>query len=292
MSQQEVITSSGRSLMVDLSGKPDGAPVFLLHGTPGSRSGPKPRGAALYWRGVKLITYDRPGYGGSSRQPGRAVADAAYDVAAIADDLGIDRFAVVGRSGGGPHALACAALLPTRVTRTAVLVSLAPANARDLDWYSGMADDNVAAYTTAEDDRYALIQDLTSRAARLARDPESLLAGLRPELVDADRRVVDNVPIARQLTETYAEALRHGPFGWIDDVLALRGDWGFALDTITGPVRIWHGADDRFSPVAHAHWLARRIPTSVIDVEQGTAHFGAVEILPEILSWLTAAPSE
>jgi pimeloyl-ACP methyl ester carboxylesterase len=282
------MTAGGRRLMVELTGARHGMPVFLLHGTPGSRSGPKPRGSVSYRLGVLLITYDRPGYGRSARHQGRVVADAAGDVAAIADDLGIDRFAVVGRSGGGPHALACAALLRDRVRRTAVLVGLAPANARGLDWYDGMTDDNVAAYTTAETDLSALVTELTSRAERLARDPESLLAGLRGQMVDADRRVVDDVAIRRLHAETYAEALRHGPFGWLDDILALRADWGFDLGSIASPVRIWHGADDRFSPVSHARWLAARIPGARIDVQPGTAHFGAVEILPEILSWLTA----
>jgi pimeloyl-ACP methyl ester carboxylesterase len=216
------------------------------------------------------------------------VADAARDVAAIADALGIDRFAVVGRSGGGPHALACAALLGQRVVRTAVLVGLAPANARDLNWYDGMTPDNVSAYTWADDDYSALKKELTSRAATLADDPESLLDGLRTQLVDDDRRIVENVAIRRQLAQTYAEALRDGPFGWLDDVLALRADWGFDLGAISSPVRIWHGADDRFSPVSHAEWLARQIPGSMIDVKPDTAHFGAVEILPEILSWLAA----
>ncbi|WP_344135258.1 alpha/beta hydrolase [Luedemannella flava] len=288
MSQHEVPVGGDRRLMVEVSGNRDGMPVFLMHGTPGSRSGPKPRGSVSYRLGVLLISYDRPGYGRSTRHPGRGVADAARDVAAIADALGIDRFAVVGRSGGGPHALACAALLPQRVVRTAVLVSLAPANARDLNWYDGMTPGNVAAYTWADNDYPALKKELTSRAASLAVDPESMFEGLRTELEAADRRVVDNVAIRRQLAQSYTEALRDGPFGWLDDVLAFRADWGFDLGAITSPVRIWHGADDRFSPVSHAQWLARQIPGAVIDVRPGAAHFNAVEILPEILSWVAA----
>ncbi|GAB3901332.1 hypothetical protein GCM10027612_64540 [Microbispora bryophytorum subsp. camponoti] len=120
-----------RRLAVAQRGKIHGGrPVFLLHGTPGSRIGPLPREGLLYRLGVRLITYDRPGYGGSDRHEGRSVGDVAADVAAIADHLGLDRFAVVGRSGGGPHALACAALIPHRVTRAAVLVGLAPGRRR------------------------------------------------------------------------------------------------------------------------------------------------------------------
>ncbi len=115
-------TPDGRHLSTQTYGDPDGKPVFLLHGTPGSRLGPHPRGTVLHRLGVRLIAFDRPGYGDSDRFQGRRVADAATDVLAIADAFGLDKFAVVGRSGGGPHALACAALLPDRLTKVAVLV--------------------------------------------------------------------------------------------------------------------------------------------------------------------------
>jgi pimeloyl-ACP methyl ester carboxylesterase len=136
--RKRVRAVDGRQLTAETSGDPQGRPVFLLHGTPGSRLGPAPRGVMLYQQGVRLIAYDRPGYGSSDRLPHRNVADVVQDVVAIADALGVDRFAVVGRSGGGPHALACAALLPDRVTRAAALVSLAPRVADGLDWFAGM----------------------------------------------------------------------------------------------------------------------------------------------------------
>ncbi|MCG6500466.1 alpha/beta fold hydrolase, partial [Kitasatospora sp. A2-31] len=134
-----VKAADGRALAVETVGDPRGRPVFLLHGTPGSRVGPHPRTSVLYRLGIRLVSFDRPGYGDSARLPGRRVSAAAADVRTIADELGIDRFAVLGRSGGGPHALACAALLPERVTRVALLVSLAPRNAAGLDWYGGRA---------------------------------------------------------------------------------------------------------------------------------------------------------
>src|SRR6185369_11865093 len=182
----QIWCGDGRILAVEHCGDSQGMPVFLMHGTPGSRSGPKPRAGVAYRRGVWLITYDRPGYGGSTRHPHRRVADAAVDVRTIADALGIDRFAVVGRSGGGPHALACAALLPDRIVRTAVMVSLAPANASGLDWYADMAEENVAAYSTAEAD---LAEQVAARAAGTLRDPESLLEALRAQMGEADLRV-------------------------------------------------------------------------------------------------------
>ena len=132
-----VQAADGRTLMYESWGAPDGEPVFLFHGTPGSRVGPHPRPSVLYRLGIRLICHDRPGYGGSDPLPGRSVAHAAEDVAAIADHLGLDRFAVVGRSGGAPHALACAALLPKQVTRVAVLVPLAPRHADGLPARAG-----------------------------------------------------------------------------------------------------------------------------------------------------------
>ena len=284
---EHLVRTADRSLSVAVAGAERGWPVFLMHGTPGSRSGPRPRSSVLYRLGVRLISYDRPGYGGSTRMPGRRVADAAHDVAAIADDLGIGEFSVVGRSGGGPHALACAALIPGRVRRAAVLVGLAPSDATGLDWFGGMTPANQRAYGAAERDALLLAEQLRLRAERAMGDPASLLAFLDGQLTEADRRVVAGIPLRRQLTAAYAEALRGGPDGWIDDVLALRADWGFTLTEIGMPVRLWHGADDNFAPASHSRWLAGRIPGAQVRVQRHTAHFGAVEVLPEILAWLT-----
>ncbi|BCB86209.1 alpha/beta fold hydrolase [Phytohabitans suffuscus] len=288
LAEHEVVTVDGRRLAVEVSGAPDGSAVFLLHGTPGSRSGPKPRSGILYRLGVQLISYDRPGYGGSSRHPDRTVAGAARDVSAIADQLGIGSFSVVGRSGGGPHALACAALLPDRVLSTAVLVGLAPSNAAGLNWFDGMAESNVREYSVADADQISLMERLRLRAEKTSRDPESLLNLNRDQMAESDRRMVESVTFRRLLSKTYAEALREGPYGWIDDVLAFRKDWGFALDKIPGPVLLWHGKEDTFSPIKHTWWLARQIPQAHVRVQTYTAHFGAVEVLPKILAWLTS----
>jgi pimeloyl-ACP methyl ester carboxylesterase len=280
-----VVEAGDRRLAVDVSGAGHGMPVFLLHGTPGSRHGPKPRGKVLYTLGIRLIAYDRPGYGGSSPRHGRTVADAAADVEAIADSLGIDRFAVLGRSGGGPHALACAALLPDRVTRTAALVSVARPDA-DLNWFDGMNRSNIHDFAAAAADPLGLVQSITARADRTKRDPESLVVALESEMHAADHRVVKDVAMRRLLADTYREALREGPHGWIDDVLALRRDWGFQLESIVGPVLLWHGREDNFAPASHSEWLASRIYRAEIMVQAGAAHFGAVEIVPEMLRWL------
>lgn len=286
---RRVVVSGNRSVGVESLGHPDGTPVFLLHGTPGSRSGPRLRVSVLYRLGVRLICYDRPGYGKSDPHPGRTVADAARDVLAIADDLGVKQFGVVGRSGGGPHALACAALLGHRVHSVAILVGMAPVDAKGLDWFAGMTESNVDEYRIADADRAVVRARLDSRVEQIRQNPDSLLRVLLPELTAADRRVINDSGIRRQLADTYLEACRDGVEGWIDDVMALRRPWGFDLSAITVPVLIWHGADDTFAPVSHSYWLAEQIPTSAITIQPGMAHFGAVEILPKILVWIKRA---
>lgn len=281
----------GRELAVELSGAPHGWPVFLHHGMPGSRLGPRPRPSVLYRLGVLLISYDRPGYGGSTRREGRVVADAARDVEIIADALDIERFSVVGRSGGGPHALACAALLPERVARTGVLVSVAPPNAVGLRWYDGMVGSNVRDYNALVGQHIArLIEHLRLRADRVFTDPDSLLDVLRPEMTLPDIRVVNDAGLRRILADTYLEAIRCGPDGWLDDMVALQQDWGFPLDAVSGPMWLWHGEEDNFSPVSHTLWLASQIPHATIQVEVGAAHFGAIGKLLEMLPWLAASP--
>jgi pimeloyl-ACP methyl ester carboxylesterase len=276
----------GRTLYYEVSGKADGRPVFLHHGMPGSASGPKPRNSILYRHGIRLISYSRPGYGGSTRRQGRSVADAAEDVLALAAELGLDRFAVLGRSGGGPHALACAGLLPERVTRAAALVSFAPLGAIGLDWYRDMAESNQRSYQVAAADGALLAERLRLETDRVRRDPGHLLRRLREEMPAADLRIVNDFAIESQLLQTYAVGLREGPGGWIDDVLALSADWGFDLEDIRVPVRLWHGAEDQFAPASHTRWLAERIPGATAEVEHGKAHFAALEVMLQLLTWL------
>jgi pimeloyl-ACP methyl ester carboxylesterase len=267
-------------------------PVILLHGTPGSRCGPRPRPGVLYRLGIRLICYDRPGYGLSDRHPDRTVADAAADVRTIADHLGLAAFSVVGRSGGAPHALACAALIDDRVQSVAILVGFAPPDAAGLDWYDGMTHSNTAEFGRSGTDPAALAAMLAERAEQVRDDPEFMLRQLCPELTRPDRRIVGEVAIQRLLTETYAEAICRGAAGWIDDTLALRRPWEFDLQKIRAPALIWHGLDDVFSPVSHSQWLADRIRRDRDDasvevvLERDAAHFDAVKVLPDILTWI------
>ncbi|GAA2139989.1 alpha/beta hydrolase [Kitasatospora kazusensis] len=285
MALQLIEAVGGRVLAVDSLGDPQGRPVFLLHGTPGSRLGPVPRSTVLYRLGVQLISFDRPGYGDSTRLPGRRVSAAAADVTTIADALGLDHFAVLGRSGGGPHALACAALLPDRVVRVATLVSPAPRDADDLDWYSGMTPSNVREYSEVERGLRHFADAFQLRSQQIRADPVTLIKDLVPELPPTDRTLVSDSGIRRMLLSTYREAFRYGADGWIDDVLAFTSDWGFKVEDITVQVRLWHGADDQFSPVDHSRWLADHIPGAELYLEPGAAHFGALKVMTEALKW-------
>ncbi|WP_053851197.1 alpha/beta fold hydrolase [Streptomyces sp. NRRL B-24085] len=281
-----VRTADGRRLRVEVSGDPHGRPVFLLHGMPGSRVGPKPRSMFLHQRGARLISYDRPGYGGSDRMPRRRVADVAQDVADVADALELDRFAVAGRSAGAPHALACAALLPDRVTRAAAMVGWAPRDAEGLDWYAGMAPSNVAALSTAASDPERFAAGIIPRSAAIRSNPARLLEELREDLTADDRLIVSDNTIRSMLLRNYREALRTSPYGWIDDALALTASWGFDPARIKVPVLLWHGKDDVFSPASHASWLADRIPRATAVLEPTSAHFAALRALPAVLDWL------
>jgi pimeloyl-ACP methyl ester carboxylesterase len=282
-------TRDGLELCVEISGATTGVSVFLMHGTPGSRLGPKLRPSVLHQLGVQLVCYDRPGYGGSARRMDRSVADAAGDVEEIADHLGIDRFSVVGRSGGAPHALATAAILGDRVDRVAALVCLAPPNAPGLDWFNGMTEANVREYTTADQDEPKLVESLRLQADRARRNPASMLDKLLDQMTPPDQTAVQSSAIRRLLTETYREAMRVGPYGWIDDVLALRRDWRFEPGKILQPTLLWHGEWDNFAPVEHTRWLAEQIRHAEVRIQRDTAHFGAMEELPAVLGWLTGS---
>lgn len=287
---QKVCGPDGRWLSVESLGDPDGKPVFMLHGTPGGRNGPRPRGIVMYRLGIRLISYDRPGYPGSDRHPGRTVASAAEDVKAIADYFGIDRFSVVGRSGGAPHALACAALLTDRVISAAALGSLAPYEpyqANGLRWNAGMTESNVEAFGYAETNPAALRAMLEDQAESVRKGSEGLLSTLWPEMDDHDKEVVDDIGIRRIIADIHVEALSNNCVdGWVDDVIAIRRPWGFEPADIKRPVKLWGGQKDVFSPVGHTYWLAQQIAGAEVEIEHGKAHFGTVKILPRILAWV------
>ncbi|MFE5968229.1 alpha/beta fold hydrolase [Streptomyces sp. NPDC056463] len=285
---KHVRTDDGRLLLAEEWGNPSGTPVLLLHGTPGSRLGTALPDLADRHPDFRFFAYDRPGYGGSDRLPGRRVADAARDAAAVADALEVGRFAVVGRSGGGPHALALAALLPDRVRAVAALVGIAPPDAAGLDWFAGMTPFNVREYGLATESPELLDADLAARAADIRRDPERLIEDLRAELSDHDLPIVSDPAVRAVLLRTYREALGASHHGWTDDCLAFARPWGFDVSAVAVPALLWHGLDDAFSPPDHTRWLAGRIPGATLVLEPDAGHFAAQYALPAVLGWIRA----
>ncbi|MEV0651137.1 alpha/beta hydrolase [Phytomonospora sp. NPDC050363] len=273
---REVITGDGRTLAVEEWGVEDGTPVVYAAGSPMSRLARYPDPALFTELGVRLITYDRPGVGRSDARPGRVVADAADDIEAIADHLGLGRFPLFGVSGGGPHALAFAAAHPTRVSRVATLAAIAPRDADGLDWTAGMMEGNV----------------LSAKAALLGREAveELLLAAgtaAPPQLPPVEAEVLARPEVREMIGAAFAEGVRPGVGGWVDDVMALFGKpWGFDPGMVMVPVLLWHGGVDSTVPVTHAHWLAERMPGADVRIDPTAGHAGHFDATPEILRWL------
>lgn len=287
---QTTTAPDGRILMFAEWGDLAGSPVFALHGTPSCRLYRHPNEELVRSTGAHLVTYDRPGYGGSDRHPGRCVADCAIDVAAIADILGFERFAVRGGSGGGPHALAVAALLGDRVTRVACVVGCAPYDELGEDWFQGMDPENVKEFRWALEGEHRLHFELTREDAalrrRVADDPKSLLAPY--DLPESDRAVMARPDFDQVIRDEVEEMTRKGVWGWVDDDLAFTHPWGFNLASIHAPAAIWYGAEDVLVPAAHGEWLARNVPGAVVRVEQH-GHMGDPDRRAvELNGWLVA----
>jgi pimeloyl-ACP methyl ester carboxylesterase len=282
-----VTRPDGRRLEVIDAGPPDGVALVLCHGTPGSGLLFGGWAAACAARGVRLIGYSRPGYGCSTRQPERTVADCAGDVSAIANALGADSLLVAGHSGGGPHALACAALLPDRVRAAAVIAGAAPLTAPGLDWLAGQHPENIAEFRAAQSGGAALAALLTQWRVELTAKPCEATSEAEPMAVkdggeaesiiseaDRDAATPGNAAFAAARRD---HALRAGIWGWYDDDIAETVPWGFDPAAITRPVAVWHGGQDRFVPVAHGRWLATTIPSARSHLLAGEGHYSILE---------------
>jgi pimeloyl-ACP methyl ester carboxylesterase len=267
-----VATPTGRALRVQTAGDPGHPVVFVLHGSPASGMLYPPNVEDAAAHGLRLVSYDRPGYGGSTPHPGRRVADAAADVGTIADHLGLDRFAVWGHSGGGPHALACAALAGDRLVGTAALSGPAPFDAEGLDITSGMGESNVEDFALAVAGGEAYEARLTeARNEMLDADPEGVREAMKTLLSDVDEPVLTG-ELAAYLTASTNEGLEPGVEGMRGDDQAFVHPCGFDLATISGPLRIYHGRHDRFVPLSHGEWLAAHIPAAEAHLSEQDGH--------------------
>jgi pimeloyl-ACP methyl ester carboxylesterase len=232
-------------------------------------------------RGLRLISYDRPGYGESTPQPGRTMADCAADVRAICAALGIERLVAWGLSGGGPHVLACAALLPDLVTAAASLSSPAPYDAEGLDWLGGMGPG-------AEEDVRLMFGDRAKARAAFTEEREQLLAASPAELAQQWQKTSPDADLAFLTDEATCvqQALAAGIEGFYGDNRAQLIPWGFDVAEITVPVLLLHGRRDEAVPFGHAQWLADRIPGVEVRFYDHEGHNLRDNHIAEVHAWL------
>jgi pimeloyl-ACP methyl ester carboxylesterase len=284
---QTVAAAGGRVLTIAESGDPDGFPVFLLHGTPGSRFVGQADASAYATVGARVVTYDRPGYGGSDRFRGRRVVDSVADVSAIADSFGIERFAVIGGSWGGPHSLAVAARLRERVTRAACMAGVAPFDMPGFDWFSGMDAVNIEELGWALEGEDVLAREIERVAAawleRVANDPSD---PREVEFSEADRAVMASPERREAMRHGINEAFRQGVWGYVDDVVCLIQPWGFDVTEIRVPTRILYGLTDVLVPRQHGEWLAHNVPNAEVVIDEQGGHMPDPKLVTERFGWL------
>jgi pimeloyl-ACP methyl ester carboxylesterase len=275
MREIDLELSDGRTLHVydtDAERAADRLAVFWHHGTPNIGAPPEPLFPAAERLGIRWMSYDRPGYGRSTRLPGRNMASAASDSSSVADALGIDRFAVMGHSGGGSHAVACAALLPERVLGVVSVAGLAPFGAEGLDWFAGMAASGQASLQAAA----------KGRAAK--EKYEASGAEYDPEFTQADHAAFSGK--WSWFGKVVGPALEGGPGGLIDDDLAYVAPWGCDPAQAIAPALFLHGGRDRVVPSAHGEWLARRCPSAELRLSPDEGHISILNSAPAAMDWL------
>lgn len=275
VTETDLDLGDGRTLHVydtDADGADGRLAVFWHHGTPNIGAPPEPLFPAAEEFGIRWVSYDRPGYGGSTPNPSRNVASAAAYVSSIADAFGIDRFAIMGHSGGGSHALACGALLPERVMGVVSVAGLAPFGAEGLDWFAGMAPSGVASLRAAAE-------------GRAAKERYEASAGEQdPGFIPADRAALSGE--WSWLGDVVGPAVEAGPGGLVDDDLAYVAPWGADPARVTAPVLLLHGGRDRVVPSSHGEWLARRCPSAELRLYPVDGHISVLNHGAAAMAWL------
>jgi pimeloyl-ACP methyl ester carboxylesterase len=294
--QKLISLPDGRDLHVLLAGPEDGFPLVIHEGTPAGLVVYPPTVRTARARGLRVVMIARPGYEASTPRPGRRVGDVAEDVAAVLDDLGADTFVTYGVSGGGPHALACAAKLPGRCLAAASVAGVAPYGAGGLDFLAGMGPENVAEFGAALKGSDALTPYLEGEAAAFGKvTADDIVAALGGLVSDVDKAALTG-EYATTLAASLRAALRNGVAGWRDDDLAFTKDWGFDLGQLAAPVAIWQGDQDRMVPYAHGQWLAAHIPGARVHLKSGEGHLSLAltalgDILDDLLDLAGKAPA-
>ncbi len=247
--------------------------VFWHHGTPNIGAPPEPLFEAADRLNIRWVSYDRPGYGGSTPYQDRNVALAAADVSTIADALGIDRFAVLGHSGGGPHALACGALLPERVLSVVSVSGMAPFGAEGLDYFAGMADSGAGSLRAA-------VQGREAKERFEATADEDAESGFIP----ADLAALEGE--WSWFESVVRPAIENGPGALIDDDLAYVSPWGFDPARVVAPTLLVHGGRDRVVPSSHGEWLARHCPSAELWLRPEDGHISVLRSGEAAMGWL------
>ena len=275
--------TDGRTLAWRWWGEPGGPPILRLQGTPGSRLYRHPSPAIQRDLGVRYLMADRPGFGGSTRKPGRGVAEIADDLAALLDHHQLERVPVMGTSGGGPHALAIAARHPERIKAAAVIVGASPLEPGEVSQLVGV---NAAGYAAAERGWDQLHQLLIGVRERLLSDEG--MAGVLSDAPPEDRAIMQDPAWQRLSRVNTAEALRQGAEGWADESMALHRGWDFDLETVRPPVTWWHGDEDKNAPLSAMRRAAARLPKVDVHVWPNEGHFAALTHEAQIVRDLLA----
>ncbi len=286
--QSVIDTADGRQLEVFEAGSTLGPAIVVHHGTPGSGL------LAPAWvenagqLGLRLVGFSRPGYSRSSRRAGRSVAQVVDDVVVVADALGLDKLATWGISGGGPHALACAALLPERVVAASCISGVAPYLAEGLDWTEGMGEANVEEFglaTGGNDGRLMAALEAAAEGMRAA-SPQQMVGEMSSILSPEDEATMRG-DFGLVVADQTRQGLADGPFGMFDDDLAFVSPWGFDPASIRVPTQVWQGGEDLMVPAAHGAWLAARIPGAEAHLDPTLGHLTVVATrISEVHRWL------
>ena len=262
----------GRDLEVEVTG-PDAGPVMaFIHGTPGASFQLSRIADCAHARGHRLVTWSRAGYGASTRRPGRDVVSETADAASVLDHLDVESCVVAGWSGGGPHALACAALLPDRFRAVTTIAGVAPYDAEGLDFLEGMGEDNLEEFGLALEGEEALRAWLDEARPGYVGITAGEVAAALETLISAGDRASLTGDFAEFLAAEFRQAVAVGVDGWLDDDLAFTRPWGFDLDVISVPTHVWQGSEDLMVPYSHGQWLREHIPGVTTHLEQGSGH--------------------
>jgi pimeloyl-ACP methyl ester carboxylesterase len=263
--------ADGRHLDYRVSGPAGGLPLVFHHGTPGAAVPFRLLERGVHERGLRLVTFSRPGYGDSTRHRGREVVDVVADVSELLASIGAERCLVAGWSGGGPHALACGARLESAAA-VLVIAGVAPHDAEGLDWGAGMGEDNVVEFQAARDGEQSLRLFLNEAGEHLKDvTVDGIISSLDSLLPAVDKAVLTD-EFGEDMMASFHEALRNGVDGWFDDDLAFIKHWGFGLDEIAVPTMVWQGSDDLMVPFAHGQWVSSHVPGVTAHLEQGEGH--------------------